>query len=709
MARKGLTLYFMLFRVTCLVATSLLTASGFASGALPLGRAADSRAEVREATTNPPLAVLTNAAAVRALSSVQALRQWPVRLSGVVLLQQGDNKITICDDTGGIYMEADKPFHEEYRRGELIAVEGISDPGNFAPIVRVRRISRIGWGHIPAPRPVVMEELLTGVLDAQWVQVSGVIRRIEPTIPQAKARSMSLYTGGSRITVLLPMEEAAALSIASEVRLTGVCFHQFNKARQVLNPILVVPAGESVIQIRQAPADPYTLPTRSIRSLQQFNLESSCGNGVRIQGVVTHDDPEDGFWIRDEERGLHVRSWAGAGLEVGEKVDVFGFISRGGYSPALEDAVFRKVGFSPLPRPIRLEAPEQTLEHDADLVELDAKILELQPVVRGVQLKLVNGADQFTALLRVAVSNSLPREWRAGSNVRVSGICLMDAPRVNEVPGTQKSSSFQLLLRTPADLKVLKAPPWWTPQHIIWVMGTVAATLLLLLFGVLAMTRLHHLQQARARMMAEAEFAAVFNERNRIAREIHDTLAQGLAAISVNLDLARRRVSEESEARVPLDEARSLTRASLANVRSTIWNMRSQVLETGDLATALGGLLKTMPGGERIKSELRVFGCPRRLAPVTENNILRIGQEAITNAAQHAQAEHIEILLAFEERGLRLSITDDGKGFDPAHPPKSRGGFGLIGMRERSLVLRGKLNVMSETGKGTVITLEVSG
>jgi len=209
--------------------------------------------------------------------------------------------------------------------------------------------------------------------------------------------------------------------------------------------------------------------------------------------------------------------------------------------------------------------------------------------------------------------------------------------------------------------------------------------------------------------MAEAEFAAVFNERNRIAREIHDTLAQGLTAISVNLDLAWRRVAEESEAKEPLSDARSLTRASLSNVRSAIWNMRSQVLETGDLATALSGILKTMHGGDHIKSELRVVGIPRRLAPVTENNILRIGQEAITNAARHAQAKHIEVVLAFDERSLRLSITDDGKGFDSSHPPKSKGGFGLIGMRERAVIVRGKLTVSSEVGKGTTITLEVLG
>ncbi|MEI6645041.1 MAG: sensor histidine kinase [bacterium] len=680
-----------------------------AAEASQLGRNVASRVESQGATTKQPLAVLTNVVAVRALTSKEAAQHWSVRLRGVVLLRNSGNEITICDDTGGIYMQSENAFKKQYERGDILEVEGVSDPGNFAPTVRLHKITRIGQGSIPAPRPAVLEELLTGVLDAQWVQISGVIRQIEPAGSETKMRSMTIFTGGGRITVLAPIKVADALSIASEVRLAGVCFHQFNKARQVLNPILVVPVGEAVVHIRRAPANPYTLPVRSIRSLEQFKLEESRGYGVRIQGVVTHADPEDGVWIQDTERGLHIRGVRAAKLQVGEKVDVFGFVSRGGYSPTLEDALFRKTGTALLPTPVRLSAPKQMLEHDADLVELNTEILEVQPLMRGVLLTLMNGKEPLTAMLRVAGSDSALREWRPGCLVRVAGICQVETPMFNRSPGTQESVSFRVLLRTPADLQILKSPSWWTPQHIIWVMGIVAGTLVVLLFGVLSMTRLHHLQQARARMMAEAEFAAVFNERSRIAREIHDTLAQGLTAISVNLDLAWRQVPEACEGKQPLGEARSLTRASLANVRNTIWNMRSQVLETGDLATALGGILKIMPGGDHIKSELRVLGIPRRFAPVTENNILRIGQEAITNAARHAEAKNIEVVLAFEERGLRLSITDDGKGFDPAHPPKSKGGFGLIGMRERAVLVRGKLNILSEAGKGTMITLEVFG
>jgi signal transduction histidine kinase/ligand-binding sensor domain-containing protein len=213
--------------------------------------------------------------------------------------------------------------------------------------------------------------------------------------------------------------------------------------------------------------------------------------------------------------------------------------------------------------------------------------------------------------------------------------------------------------------------------------------------------------QALARVKAETEFSAIWNERNRMARELHDTLAQGLGAITMQLEVVKRKLPADSTARGPLDEARDQARSSLADARNSIWNMRSQVLETGDLATALRGILKHLTDGRGIAAEVRVTGQARRLAPVTENNLLRIGQEAITNAARYARASEIEVLLEFEARQLRLSVTDDGCGFDPAQPPVSEGGFGIVGMRERAAELHAALQVLSTPGQGTVMTLRL--
>ena len=159
----------------------------------------------------------------------------------------------------------------------------------------------------------------------------------------------------------------------------------------------------------------------------------------------------------------------------------------------------------------------------------------------------------------------------------------------------------------------------------------------------------------------------------------------------------------DAEAQSSVDEARQQARASLSEVRNAIWNMRSQVLETGDLASALKSVLHSLADATHLESELQVIGNARRFAPVVENNLLRIGQEAITNAVKHAQAKHIEVVLKFDERQFEMSVSDDGRGFDPAHPPTSEGGLGLTSMRERAAELNDTLTVNNAPEKGTVI------
>jgi signal transduction histidine kinase len=222
----------------------------------------------------------------------------------------------------------------------------------------------------------------------------------------------------------------------------------------------------------------------------------------------------------------------------------------------------------------------------------------------------------------------------------------------------------------------------------------------------LARQRLH--EQAQRRALAEAEFAAILSERNRVAREIHDTLAQGLVATSVQLRLARKSATGDPELLTQrLDLAQQLVRENLEEARKSIWNMRSQVLETGDLGSALHGILEQMADGTDIRTGFHVTGHPRRLAPVLENNLLRIGQEAISNAVRHAHARCISVDLDFAEREFRITVKDDGRGLDPTKPPSGDGGFGVVGMRERAHHIQGQLEVRTAPGKGTEISLRI--
>jgi signal transduction histidine kinase len=131
------------------------------------------------------------------------------------------------------------------------------------------------------------------------------------------------------------------------------------------------------------------------------------------------------------------------------------------------------------------------------------------------------------------------------------------------------------------------------------------------------------------------------------------------------------------------------------------------VLENGDLPSALEGVLHQMTDGTGVKSRLEVLGRARRLPPTLENALLRIGQEAITNAGKHGQPREIDVIIEFAEKYMQLTVNDDGCGFDADRAPLSRGSFGLVGMRERAQQLQGELAVNSRPGGGTEIRFTV--
>ena len=195
--------------------------------------------------------------------------------------------------------------------------------------------------------------------------------------------------------------------------------------------------------------------------------------------------------------------------------------------------------------------------------------------------------------------------------------------------------------------------------------------------------------------------------RTRIAREIHDTLAQGFAGISVQLELVARLLTKAPEAAKPhLDQARQLVRSSLDEARRSVWALRSQALENSDLPSALNASVKQLLENTPMQSQVKVSGTYRELNRTIEDNLLRIGQEAITNAIKHAQAKQLRIELSYATDRVTLNVQDDGRGFDSTQQSPN-GHFGLVGMRERVTNMGGTLTVSSQPNAGTEIFVEV--
>jgi signal transduction histidine kinase len=269
---------------------------------------------------------------------------------------------------------------------------------------------------------------------------------------------------------------------------------------------------------------------------------------------------------------------------------------------------------------------------------------------------------------------------------------------------------MQLLLRSPEDLAVVRAAPWLTTRRALSIAVAVATAILGALVVVAVMARRQIAQREEARKLAEAEFSAMLAERNRLARELHDTIAQELNAVSMQMELAKNSAKNGTVADVlpHLVTAHGIVRGCIAETRESIWDMRSHILEQTDLLGALRSVAEQMSAGLGCTICAKTHGQPRRLAPMIENNLLRIGQEAVSNALKHAQPRAIDLEIGFEAALVRLIVRDDGRGFDPDEK-HADGHFGLRGMKERVEQMKGELRIRRGDEGGTRVEVAVNG
>ena len=206
------------------------------------------------------------------------------------------------------------------------------------------------------------------------------------------------------------------------------------------------------------------------------------------------------------------------------------------------------------------------------------------------------------------------------------------------------------------------------------------------------------------RLSRQSRQAAVAAERNRMARDIHDTLAQGFTGMILQLEVVEEALSQRVSAKAGehLKRASEPARESLREAWRSVWALRPQTLEEKDLCEALRDLIQKLTAGTPVRAEFIVQGKPRELPQDWEENLLRIGQEVLTNVLRHAQASQFNAQLAFDDGAVRLSLHDNGRGFDPAG---RHDGFGLQGMRERVEGMGGQLSIRSARGEGTAISI----
>lgn len=653
-------------------------------------------------------AALAKVAEARALTAAGAEARPPFRARVQTTFDgRWSDRGVIVDETGGIFVTGLKDA--ELRPGSIIEIEGEAAPGGYAPTVAVRKHTRLGFAPLPAPRRVSLATLSDGAADCQLIEVEGIVRAVTPQPNGRFDVDLQLPDGRMKTRVVSPSPGLHAL-VDSVVRARGVCFTRYFN-QQFIEPWLLVADGADYVIAQPAPADAFALPVQPIASLLTFRPEGIPRHRVKVRGSVLSAQPGQPLFLRDDTRALTIRTAESFSGMPGDTVEAIGFPALEGFLPVLEDAACRKVGHGAVPEARELEIADSLTESFAgDLVRCTATLLSQAHEPATVRLMLSAQGRVFPATLARSEATDALQSLETGSTLALTGIWQVGLPR-NWASATVlefNPESLRLLVRTPADVSLLQPPPFWErrgTRRAAYLLGGVLVAGLVV-FIMRARRRLRDEEAGRA--AAQAQFHAVLKERSRVARELHDTLAQGLAAISLQLESAKDKVLRAPELAIGhIDLSRALVRDSLSEARKSITEMRSQILEENDLPGAFARIGQQLTLGMPTTFSQEVTGTPRRLPTEVENNLLRIGQEALTNAIRHARARAVNLHLHYSPDAVRLRVRDDGAGFIENPAGVSDSHFGLVGMRERVLLIGGNFSLRSAPGAGTEIEVSV--
>jgi signal transduction histidine kinase len=449
-------------------------------------------------------------------------------------------------------------------------------------------------------------------------------------------------------------------------------------ARSMRHELVPSPAS---IAGRSAVSEMQTPPLKTLRQVSELHPPQ-----VKVRGNVVLTSPI--LYIEDSTAGLAVDGVPGASLKLGDEVEATGVIEPRGFSAILRQATVSVLwSREPAPPFSVTSAQAATGTFDGMYIEIEGSLeakAEITP--QSVIMSLTSGNHSYRAILSGARQDAVFDRLRPHSLLRLRGVCVVD-PEYSE-----SLTPFVLFLRSGGDVDIISGPPWWDMRYL----GEIALSLIpLTLIGVLVYTRAEHWRMR-----------AVVEERSRMAREIHDTLAQGFAGIALQLESVLQKPWAKGAEIAPVVMACHMAQQSRREAHRSIAALRT--LHSNEaLEDMLRKLLQIQVAGSQVELAVTATGTPQRLAGELAGQVLRIAQEAVANALQHALALRIEVRLVFEPCNLMVEIADDGRGFDVSGAPLAeQGHFGITGMKERAANIKADFAIQSNN-VGTRITIKV--
>lgn len=644
--------------------------------------------------------------------------------AGEVVIHDGKEGIWVSSCTSytrGIIKD-NSAFHA-LRPGELVSIDGRVDPGGYAPQILPESLRVTGTGPLPPPLRVPVERLLAGSEDGQWIEVEGVAQSVEHL---ADRTVCSLVVDGLPCLFALNGDHRRRMPdvIDARVRVRGNFAPDFNSRAEALSMKIVSSLPDAVQVLAPPPADPFSGTRVPLDALGAFSPDSRPFHRRVTSGTVTFVRPAEFFFINDGTANVRIDS-AETSLTPGWRVDVAGFVDTRHHFAALHHAIIRKLGEAPLPAPVRVtpdllmsSASRGHLTSSAS-EDFSGRLVTLRGRLRRIDWNtssapaavwLEAGEHLFTARLPAAagISEQVKDQWKQGAEVELTGACEIEFRSTQDPLGLYQPTGFHLWLRSLDDLRIVKQPPWWTPEKLVAALSGAVGALALIVGWNWTLRR--RVRKQTAVIGRQLQQAAVQDERARIARDMHDEIGGKLARLSLIGEIA---VNELADHPAAGDKVRDITRGvreAAGGLEQIIWSVdpRHDTLE--------GVARRVCQFAEEYFADTPVhchFGSLPDLPDVAvppddRANVMAVLREALANVLKHSAASHVTVTIHCPGREFSIQVADDGRGFDPqvASASSAAGGNGLANMRARLDKLGGTLHLETAPGSGARLTLQ---
>ncbi len=612
----------------------------------------------------------------------------------------GEDVMFVQEDNAALRVSLkDRNYGNRFEVGQWVDLGGNLQPGKNISILNPMAVTELGWHFMPEPLPAPVQFPVPANRDGRWTEVAGVVHAVNAN------GTLTLMASSGPLIVWVGKTSSAALErlVDARLRMRGV----LSLTLQDL-PILLVPSTRFVNVEREAPGDPFSLPTRLAGDLFSTAPDGSSVHRVKLAGHITFADNSTLF-LQDASAGVRVKLAELRTLAVGQAVEVVGFPSANGVMRTLTEALVRPVdGIRAVP-PQQLDAGDGiSFKYAGALVEIKANLFAQQNKNGRQVLELQEKQRIFEAELPPG-STALPA-YAPGSRLQLSGVCDFATAAAVVAGGAADESpsvgALKILLRSPADVVRLSGPPWWTWKHTSVLVGGLLTVLVVSMLRIQLLRHRLDRQLAISRQMLEGQES----ERHRIAANLHDSLGQNLLVIKNQARLAMQPAADEALLRQRLDEISGCASQAIEEVREITHALRPYQLDRLGLTQTIRATVNRAAENSPVLFASHVDDIDGLLDKESEIHAYRIVQEAINNILKHSAATEATVVVKRLTATVSLSVRDNGRGFDPAapHDPNRHDvGHGLSGIKERARILGGGFQLDARPGQGTTLTIEI--